>query len=267
MRLVDSHCHLDSEAFDEDRDEVLRRGRASGVETILAINTAKKPEDLDSAIRLAENYDGVWATVGVQPHDADKAGAEVYARMEELARHPIVVAVGETGLEYHYEFVPRPAQREAFIRQMRIAGAVRKPIVIHTREAWDDTFALLEEHWRPYGLAGIMHCFTGGPKEAERCLEMGFYLSFSGILTYKSANGIREAARLAPIERILIETDAPLLAPLLMRGKRNEPAYVLYTALALAEARGESLEQVSEAVSANFGRLCLRGAEASGYTG
>jgi TatD DNase family protein len=144
---------------------------------------------------------------------------------------------------------------------------VRKPVVIHTREAWDDTFALVEEHWRPAGLAGIMHCFTGGPREAERCLEMGFYLSFSGILTYRNADEIREAARMAPLDRLLVETDAPLLTPAPMRGKRNEPGFVLFTALKLAEARGETLERVAQAVAENFDRLCLPGADASRYTG
>jgi TatD DNase family protein len=246
---------------------VLQRASATQVRAIVAINTATRPDELDRAIRLAEAHDGVWATVGVQPHDAHKAGDDVYTRMEDLARHPKVVAVGETGFEYHYDFAPRPAQREAFLRQVRIAGAVGKPIVIHTRDAWEDTFALLEEHWRPFGLPGVMHCFTGGPAEAERCLAMGFYLSFSGILTYKSANEIREAARLAPADRILTETDAPLLAPAIVRGKRNEPANVLYTALKLAETRGETLERTARAVHQNFRRLCLRAPEASEYTG
>lgn len=265
--LIDSHCHLELPEFDADRDRIVRRAREAGVGTILAINTATTPAELDRSIHLAWEYEGIWATVGVQPHDAQKAGDEVYAHMEELARHPKVVAVGETGLEYHYDFVSREAQREAFVRQLRIAAGVRKPVVIHTREAWDDTFALLEEHWRPHTLPGVMHCFTGGPQEAERCLEMGFYLSFSGILTYKSAGAIREAARLAPADRLLIETDAPLLAPVPMRGTRNEPAFVVHTARRLAETRGETLEQVTAAVSVNFERLCLRGVDASGYTG
>jgi TatD DNase family protein len=255
MGLIDSHCHLESEEYDADRDQVVERARAAGVDAILAINTATRPEELDRAIRLAETYDGVWATVGVQPHDAHLAGEDVYARMEELARHPKVIAVGETGLEYHYDFAPRAAQRQAFIRQMRIAAAAGKPVVIHTRDAWPDTFGLLEEHWRPSGLAGIMHCFTGGPREAERCLELGFYLSFSGILTYRSANEIHAAARLAPPERLLVETDAPLLAPAPLRGRRNEPAFVVHTARKLAETRGESLEQLVTTIERNFGRL------------
>lgn len=264
MKLVDTHCHLELEEFDADRGEVLGRAREAGVETILAVNTATRPEELDRAIRLAQRHEGVWATVGVQPHDAHKAGEDVYTRMQELARHPKVAAVGETGLEYHYDFAPREAQREAFIRQLRIAGEAGKPVVIHTREAWEDTFALLEEHWLPYSRAGIMHCFTGGPREAERCLEMGFYLSFSGILTYKSAEAVRQAARLAPAGRILVETDAPLLAPAPLRGKRNEPAFVVHVARRLAETRGETLEQVALAVSKNFARLCLLPPEASG---
>lgn len=267
MHLVDSHCHLDAAEFDPDRSEVLARARAAGVRTILAINTATRAEELDRAIRLAETHEGVWATVGVQPHDAHKAGEEVWTRMEELARHPKVVAVGETGFEYHYDFAPRPAQRAAFERQVRIAGEAGKPVVIHTRDAWPDTFALLEKHWVRFGLPGIMHCFTGGPEEAARCLAMGFYLSFSGILTYRNADGIREAARRAPADRILTETDAPLLAPAPLRGRRNEPAHVLHTARKLAEVRGETVEQTARAVHQNFRRLCLQAPEASGYTG
>ncbi len=267
IRLVDSHCHLDAEDFELDREEVLQRARSTCVKAMLAINTATTPGDLDVAIRLAEAHPDLWATVGVQPHEAHKAGEETYVRMEELARHPKVVGVGETGLEYHYQFAPRPAQRQAFIRQMQVAAAVRKPIIVHTREAWDDTFALLEQYWLPHGLPGIMHCFTGGPAEAERCLGMGFYLSFSGVITYKSADGIREAARLAPADRILTETDAPYLAPVPERGRRNEPAFVLHTALKLAEVRGETLERTAQSVWENFERLCLPEYKRSGYTG
>ena len=167
------------------------------------------------------------------------------------------MAVGEIGLDNHYDFAPRHRQRETFIEQMHIAGEAGKPIVIHTREAWADTFALLEEHWRPYNLPGIMHCFSGGPEEATRSVALGFYLSFGGVLTYPRAQEVREAALQAPLDRILTETDAPYLAPVPKRGKRNEPAYVVEAAKRLAELRGIPLEDLAAATSANFERLCL----------
>ena len=165
--------------------------------------------------------------------------------------------MGEIGLDYHYDFSPREAQHNIFIEQMRIACDARKPIVIHTREAWIDTIALLREHWAPTGLGGIMHCFSGGPAEAEQALELGFHLSFGGIVTFPKALDIQQAARIAPGDRILIETDAPYLAPVPRRGKRNEPAFVVETARKLAELRGESIEAIAQVTSANFRRLCL----------
>ena len=267
MKFTDSHCHLDSAEFDPDRDAVLERARTEGVCTILAVGTATTPESADSAIRLAGRYEGVWATAGVQPHDAHLAPEETFARIEALAKHPRLAAIGETGLEYHYQTAPRGAQREAFIRQLHIAGTAGKPVVIHSREAWPDTFAILAEHWAPYGLSGIMHCFTGGAAEAERALALGFYLSFSGILTFPRAAEIRAAARLAPLDRLLVETDAPLLAPAPKRGRRNEPAFVVETARRLAEVRGVGLEEIAAATSDNFERLCLLPVNTSGYTG
>ncbi len=267
MKFADSHCHLDSAEFDADRDAVVARARDSGVCAILAVGTATTPESADAALRLAGEYQGVWATAGVQPHDAHLAPEETFARIEALASHPRVAAIGETGLEYHYQTAPRGAQREAFIRQLHIAGMAGKPVVIHSREAWPDTFAILEEHWAPYALPGIMHCFTGGIEEAERSLALGFYLSFSGILTFPRAGEIREAARRAPRERLLVETDAPLLAPAPRRGRRNEPAFVVETARKLAEVRGADLEDIAAATRDNFERLCLLRVNTSGYTG
>ena len=257
MSLIDSHCHLDSPEFDADRDQVVERALEAGVERMAAIGTGSGPPDLEAGIRLAERYEQFYATVGIHPHDAAKARAADFEHLAELLRHPKVVALGEIGLDYHYDFSPRDTQTSVFIRQMEIAATAGKPIVIHTREAWDDTAALLERHWKPHGIGGIMHCFSGGPAEARRALELGFHLSFGGIVTFPKALDVQAAAREAPADRILVETDAPYLAPVPKRGKRNEPALVVHTARKLAELRGESFEQVSRATSDNFRRLLL----------
>jgi TatD DNase family protein len=177
--------------------------------------------------------------------------------MERLLAHPKVVALGEIGLDYHYDNSPRDQQRAAFVEQMRLACGARKPIVIHTREAWADTWRLIEEHWQASGLGGIFHCFSGGPLEARRALDMGFYLAFGGIVTFPNAASVREAAIMVPLDRLLVETDAPYLAPASMRGRRNEPSFVATTAQRLAELRGESFDALAAATSANFERLCL----------
>lgn len=255
MSLIDSHCHLDSQEFDADREEVIERALAAGVEHMVAIGTGNGPPDLEAGIRLADQYPRFYATVGIHPHDAAKASPGDYRRLTDLLSHPKVVAVGEIGLDYHYDFSPRETQKSAFIEQISIAAAARKPIVIHTREAWDDTVALLENHWTPHQLPGIMHCFSGGPTEMRQALDLGFYLSFGGIVTFPKALDVQAAAKAAPRDRILLETDAPYLAPVPKRGKRNEPALVVHTARKLAELRSESFEELSQATSDNFRRL------------
>ena len=255
MSLIDSHCHLDSAEFDADRDEVIQRALDSGVEHMLAIGTGSGPPDLEAGIRLAERHAAFYATVGVHPHNAAQASQTDLRRLEHLLSHPRVIALGEIGLDYHYDFSPRDTQKSIFIEQMSIAAAARKPIVIHTREAWDDTLALIEQHWAPRGLPGIMHCFSGGPAEASRALELGFYLSFGGIVTFPKALDVQAAARTAPLDRILVETDAPYLAPVPKRGQRNEPALMVHTARKLAGLRGQSFEEISSATSQNFRRL------------
>lgn len=255
MNLVDSHCHLDDERFDADRDQVVQRAVDAGIGSILTIGTGHGPPDLEAAIRLAERYSCVYATVGVHPHDAAKATAESPRRVAELLRHPWVVALGEIGLDYHYDFAPRDTQRGLFVEQLRIARNARRPIVIHTREAWDDTLALLEEHWKPAGLGGIMHCFSGGPQQARQCLDLGFHLSFGGIVTFPKATEVQEAARLVPLDRLLVETDSPYLAPVPHRGKRNEPAFIVHIARHLATLRGQSFEDLAAATTCNFNNL------------
>ena len=194
MSLIDSHCHIDSEKFDADREAVIERALAAGVKHMVVIGSGGGPPDLEAGIRLADRHESCYATVCVHPHDAAKATPEVYRRLEELVKHPKVVAVGETGLDYHYDFAPREVQRAVFIEQLRLARDARKPIVIHTREAWADTIAVLREYWAPAGIVGIMHCFSGGPAEAEEALALGFYLSFGGILTFPKSTAIQEAA-------------------------------------------------------------------------
>jgi TatD DNase family protein len=257
VSLIDSHCHLDSSEFDSDRDEVIQRALDAGVEYMLAIGTGQGPPDLEAGVRLADKHPAFYATVGVHPHDAAKATPDDLARLGDLLAHPKVIAVGEIGLDYHYDFSPRGTQQSIFIEQMAIAAAARKPIVIHTREAWDDTIALIERHWTPSGLPGIMHCFSGGPAEAQRALALGFYLSFGGIVTFPKALELQTAARQAPANRMLIETDAPYLAPVPKRGKRNEPALMVHTAQKLASLRGETYEDVCRVTTENFRRLML----------
>jgi TatD DNase family protein len=255
--MIDSHCHLDSAEFDEDRDAVIERALAAGVEHMMAIGTGNGPPDLEAGLRLAELHPAFYATVGVHPHDAAKAGLDDFKRLGDLLAHPKVLAVGEIGLDYHYDFSPRNIQKSAFIEQMGIAAQAKKPIVIHTREAWNDTLALIGQHWTPHAIGGIMHCFSGGPEEARRALDLGFYLSFGGILTFPKALAVQEAAKSAPRDRILLETDAPYLAPAPKRGKRNEPALMVHTARKLAELRGESYEEICAATTENFRRLLL----------
>ena len=238
MRLVDSHCHLNDDQFDEDREQVIERARTAGVERMMTIDA---PE-------FAERYDFMYSTIGVHPHEASKADI---GRVRELVKHPKVLAVGEIGLDYHYDFSPRGVQRQVFEEQIAIAAGAGKPIVIHTREAWEDTMAVL----RGWTAGGIMHCFTGTPDEAREALDLGFHLAFGGVVTFPKANEVREAARITPDNRLLIETDCPYLAPVPFRGKRNEPAFIAETARRLAEVRGCTPEDIGDLTAENFERL------------
>lgn len=255
---VDSHAHLDGPKYADDRGEVLFRAQAAGVEAMVAIGNGDGPDDFDCGLKLARGHDWMWATVGIHPHEARLASEQAYARMESIAREPKVIAVGEMGLDYFYDHSPRETQREVFARQMEVARAVKKPIVIHNRpseqseNAWQELFELLERHWRSSGLGGVLHCFTGTVEHMRRALEMGFLISFAGNVSYPKAVTIRESAKEAPLERMLIETDSPYLAPVPYRGKRNEPAYVVETARALAELRGVTPEEIGRATTENF---------------
>jgi TatD DNase family protein len=261
MTLIDSHCHLDDSKFDQDRDQTIERALEAGIDRMLAIGTGNGPPYLETAIRLADRHSFVYATIGVHPHDASKAGAGTWKRLEELAAHPKVLAVGEIGLDYHYDFSPRPVQVEAFATQIGIAKNAGKPIVIHTREAWDDTVNMLRQSWQG---GGIMHCFTGDAVQARQALDLGFHLSFGGVLTFPKAESLREAARLAPEDRLLVETDCPYLAPVPHRGKRNEPAFLVETVRRLADVRGVTPERIAGVTTRNFEQLCLRLVPANG---
>ena len=256
--FVDSHAHLDGDRFDSDREQVIARAREAGVQTIVAIGNGDGPQDVDCGIRLAEKYDFIYATLGVHPHEAQLADEAAYQNMERLAKYPKVIAWGEIGLDYFYDYSPRDVQKTVFIRQMELAVAAKLPIVIHCRpsgasdNAWDDCLALIEDHWATNGLGGILHCFTGNWAEAKSALDMGFMISFAGNLTFPKAQQIRDAALQVPTDRMLIETDSPYLAPVPNRGKRNEPAFVKHTAQKLAELRSSTTEEIGRQTSSNF---------------
>lgn len=255
MDLIDSHAHLEFAQFDEDRAEVLARAREAGVSLLLAIGSGSGPERVDAAIPFAEQHDWIYATVGIHPHEAKLARGEHYAELERLARHPRVIAWGEIGLDYFYDHSPREVQQEVFRRQLGMAHAARKSVVIHCRDAWDDCLRILEEDWRGTGLGGILHCFSGTLEEARRGMEMGFLISFAANVTYPKAQNLRDVARELPLDRLLIETDAPFLAPQGRRGKRNEPAFVAEVARTLGNVRNLPAEEIAAATAANFRRF------------
>ena len=260
---TDSHCHLENKRFDADRAEVFARARQAGVTTMLAIGNGDGPGTgtLDCAINLAHQHDGVYATVGIHPHEAGLAKESDFDELERLARDPKVVAWGEIGLDYYYDHSPRDVQRRVFVQQMEMAKAARLPIIIHNRpsdnseNAWDDLFRLLREHWVGSGLGGVLHCFTGTAEHARAALDIGFMISFAGNITYPKAQNIRDAARVVPLDRLFIETDSPYLAPISHRGKRNEPAFVVETARYLAGLLGMTSEEIGHETSENFIRF------------
>ncbi|MBZ5629916.1 MAG: TatD family hydrolase [Acidobacteriia bacterium] len=289
---VDSHCHLDGPKFAQDREQVIARAREAGVEALVAIGNGRGPDDVACGIRLAEEYGlrstvdargesqkqvprfarddttkshehrfRIYATLGIHPHEAALAEERHFGEMEKLARDPKVIAWGEIGLDYFYDHSPRDVQQKVFVRQMELARAAKLPIVIHNRpsdnsdNAWQDLFRLLREHWASSGLGGILHCFTGTVEQARAGMDLGFMISFAGNVSYPKAVSIREAAAQIPLERMLIETDSPYLAPVPHRGKRNEPAFVAETARHIGELRGISGEEVGAATTENFYRF------------
>ena len=255
--LVDSHAHIDGEEFDADRDEVLARARAAGVGAILNVGTGDPHSgSLERGVEVAGRYAGVYAAAGVHPHDARLYTDAAEERLLGIVRgHERVVAWGEIGLDYHYDNSPREAQREVFRRQLRLARESGLPVIVHSREADEETVEILENEWAGASRAGVMHCFGGGEWMARRVLALGFLISFAGNVTFKKAEPLREVARQVPLERMLVETDCPFLAPVPHRGRRNEPAFVADTARFLASLRGVGEEEFARATTENFARL------------
>jgi TatD DNase family protein len=259
--FVDSHAHLEMEQFDADRGQVLARAREAGIETIVAIGSGTGPGSLDCGIQLAEQHEFIYATIGIHPHEAKFATDADFEELVQLAKRPKVIAWGEIGLDYFYDHSPREVQQQVFLRQLSLAQSAKLPIVIHCRpsdngdDAWQDCLKLLHEHWAANGLGGILHCFTGTWAHAAQALDMGFMISFAGNVTFPKAQQIREAAKQVPLDRILIETDSPFLAPVPHRGKRNEPSFVKEVARQLGELRGLSGEDVGLQTANNFYRF------------
>jgi TatD DNase family protein len=257
LRLVDSHCHIDMPQFDADRDEVVARARAAGLVEMLVVGGVDEGAGHRRALEIAGSL-GLPATAGVHPHEARIADEAAYDELRGLARDGRIVAIGEIGLDFHYDHSPREAQREAFRRQIRLARDVGLPIVVHTREADGETADILEQEGATE-TGGVIHCFTGGLELARRALDLGFLISFSGIVAFPRAEVIQQVAREVPEERLLVETDAPFLAPPPHRGKRNEPAFVVDVARQVAALRGTTAEAVGGLAHRNYARLFRRG--------
>jgi TatD DNase family protein len=255
---VDSHAHLEGPEYDADRAAVLERARDAGVRYLLLIGGARGPETLGAAVAAADanpvarGGQWIYAAEGIHPHEASRADASHYDILRRLARHPRFLAIGEIGLDYHYDHSPRGVQREVFIRQLELARELRLPVIIHCREAWADLRAMIAEHWQSSGLGGILHCFSGTRDDAFALMDCGFLVSFAGNITFKKADALRSVASQIPLDRLLTETDSPYLAPVPHRGKRNEPAFVRETARALAELRGMDEAELGRQAVENF---------------
>ncbi len=253
VRLIDSHCHLDEARFAADRDTVVARAAAAGVEQMVTIGASDQMQANYDAMALAQRYAGVFATVGVHPHAASSVTPSVLEEVGRLARGAKVVAVGETGLDYYYDNSPRPVQQHAFRQFIGVARQLRLPLVVHLRDATVDALTILREE-RAADVGGVIHCFSGDRTAAHAFLDLGFDLSFSGIVTFKNADELRAVAQVVPADRFLVETDAPFLTPVPHRGRRNEPAYVALTAAVIAELRRTPLAQVAAQTCANTRR-------------
>lgn len=257
--LVDSHCHLSFPDYREDLSQVMARAATAGVGYMLTIST--KLSEFPNVLRVAEAHGNVWCTAGVHPHEAEKEGGEAsIERLVELTRHPKAIGIGETGLDYYYAHSPKALQQASFRAHIGAAREAGLPLIVHTRDAEEDTLAILGEEMRKGPFTGLLHCFTGSDKLAEGALALGFYISFSGILTFKKTEALKATAQKVPLDRLLVETDAPYLAPAPYRGKRNEPAYMAETAKFAANLRGLDATAFEEATTANFFRLFTKAA-------
>jgi len=258
VRLIDSHCHLNYEGLVERQDEVLENARARGVSGFLNISTRKR--EWDEVIAVAERNEDVWASVGVHPHEADAHPDLGAAALVEAADHPRVIAIGECGLDYFYDKSDRAAQRERFEAHIDAARQTGLPLVVHTREAEEDTARILSAAVSKGGVRGVLHCFTGSAELARKGLDLGFYVSLSGIVTFKNAADLQETAKWLPADQMLVETDAPFLAPVPHRGKKCEPAFVADTAAFVAELRGEDPNELADRTTENFFKLFSKAA-------
>jgi len=283
--LIDSHAHLDSERYADDREAMLRRAWDAGVGTVLSIGIGEQAAGMGRALQLAREFNAhpdsgtgipkLYASAGVYPHNTPEVDKAILDQLDRLLAEPEVIACGEIGLDYYHEGAPHALQKTGLIQQLEIAASRKRPILIHCRpkdgvpsdrssslgckdgatDAWEDLFAILDQHWRHTGLGGVMHCFGGGWEQARQSLEMGFLCSFAGNLTYPKAQLLRDVAVQLPLDSLLVETDAPYLAPVPNRGKRNEPAWMAYTAAVLAELKGVSPEEIAAETTKNFVRL------------
>ncbi len=256
-QLVDSHCHIDGPEYDQDRDEVIARAIDAGVTTMLNVGTGDpRSGAFERAVELSEKYGSVYCAIGVHPHDAKLFYDAAEQRLTRLAKTSSrVIAWGEIGLDYHYDHSPREVQRNAFRTQLQIARALSLPVIIHSREANDDTIQILRDELTGYGRAGVLHCFGGALPMAQQAIELGFFISFAGTLTFNKAEDLRQIARQLPLNRLLVETDCPYLSPVPFRGKRNEPARVIETAKCLAELHERPVDEVGRITSENFAKL------------
>jgi TatD DNase family protein len=265
--LIDSHAHLDSPRYAEDRADMLRRCTEAGVGAVMAIGIGEGPEEMHLALDVVREFNGqpgmprLWASAGIYPHSTPEADDAAIAKLDGLLAEPEVIACGEIGLDYYHEGAPHDVQRAGLIRQLEVAAARKRPILIHCRgtnettDAWNHLFVVLDTYWRQTGLGGVMHCFGAGWEEARRALDMGFLISFAGNVTYAKAQSLRDVAAQVPFDGMLVETDAPWLAPGPMRGRRNEPAMVVHTAQTLAQVKGVPAEEIAAATTGNFMRL------------
>ncbi|WP_041391888.1 TatD family hydrolase [Sphingobium sp. SYK-6] len=256
--LVDSHCHLNYKGLVEDQDAVIARARAAGIGGMLNISTRER--EWHDVIAVAENAPDIWATVGIHPHEADEHPHVDTARLVAAAAHPRVIGIGETGLDYYYDHSDRARQQASFRAHIAAARQTGLPLIVHTRDAEDDTAAILREEMAAGPFPGVIHCFTASDAFADIALELGFYISISGIVTFKKATALQESARRIPADRLLVETDSPFLAPVPHRGKPCEPAYVADTARFLADLRGDRLEDLAAATTRNFFTLFSKAA-------
>jgi TatD DNase family protein len=265
--LIDSHAHLDSPRYADDRAEMLRRAGQAGVGAVLSVGIGEGPAEMHQALGLCRHFNGqpgipkLYASAGVYPHNTPELDDSALAKLDSLLAEPEVIACGEIGLDYFYEGAPHPVQHAGLIRQLEVAAAWKRPILIHCRpkdgttDAWDNLLDILEAHWRPTGLRGVMHCFSGNLEQAQRSLDLGFLISYAGNLTFAKAQPLRDVAAQLPLDGLLVETDAPWLAPAPNRGKRNEPAWVVQTALVLAGLLGVEEEEIASATTKNFLQL------------